>query len=208
MTEPDGMRLEQLREDTLTIEQRSLADAIAGHRPGASLRSRNLADAAGRIQGPFNHMLHVPALGDPVQQLGGVLRFAGTLPDRARELVILTVAQAWESDFEWWAHVRIARDIGLTDGEIHAVARGDAPVLEDPVERAALDGARALVARSDLTDEEYARTEAVLGPSMLIELTTLVGYYALLAMQMRVFRVAAPDDAEPAFTRRSTSATP
>jgi 4-carboxymuconolactone decarboxylase len=34
---------------------------------------------------------------------------------------------------------------------------------------------------------------AQLGTAALFELTTLVGYYATLALQLRVFRVGAPD---------------
>ena len=143
------MRLPQLNETTLTPEQRELYDAIVGTRGGDSLRSRNVDDAQGRIQGPFNHMLHVPALGDPMQRLGGVLRFRGELPARARELVILTVARAWESEFEWWAHVRIARDVGVTDAEIEAVFARRTPPLTDPVERAAATAATALCERAD-----------------------------------------------------------
>ena len=33
---------------------------------------------------------------------------------------------------------------------------------------------------------------AVLGEQALVELSTLVGYYATLALQMRIFRVAGP----------------
>ena len=33
---------------------------------------------------------------------------------------------------------------------------------------------------------------AVLGERALVELSTLVGYYATLALQMRIFRVPAP----------------
>jgi 4-carboxymuconolactone decarboxylase len=193
------MRLPQLNETTLTPEQRELYDAIVGTRGGDSLRSRNVDDTQGRIQGPFNHMLHVPALGDPMQRLGGVLRFRGELPARARELVILTVARAWESEFEWWAHVRIARDVGVTDAEIEAVFARRTPPLTDPVERAAATATIALVERADLDDAEYADAQAALGDAALIEVTALVGYYAMLALQMRVFRVTLRDDAEPAF---------
>jgi 4-carboxymuconolactone decarboxylase len=45
------------------------------------------------------------------------------------------------------------------------------------------------LARGDLTAAEYATAEAVLEPRGLVELTTLVGYYALLALQLRVFRL-------------------
>ena len=51
----------------------------------------------------------------------------------------------------------------------------------------------ALTARGDLDDEEYAGAVAALGLPMVFELLTLVGYYATLALQLRVFRVAAPD---------------
>ena len=193
------MRLEQLHETTLTTEQRDLHDAIVGTTEGDSLRSRNVTDASGRVQGPFNHMLHAPTLGHPMQRLGGVLRFRGVLPDRARELVILTVARAWDSEFEWYAHVRIGHDVGLTDDEIDALFAHRTPPLTDPVEEAAATVARALVDHADLTDDEYAVADRALGTEALIELTALVGYYAMLALQMRVFRVALPDDAESAF---------
>jgi 4-carboxymuconolactone decarboxylase len=55
------------------------------------------------------------------------------------------------------------------------------------------------VARGDLDDAEYAEAAAELGPDGLFELLTLVGYYATLALQLRVFRVPAPEEtASPA----------
>jgi 4-carboxymuconolactone decarboxylase len=193
------VRLPQLDLASLSAEQRALYDEIVGARGGDSLRSRNVTDAEGRIQGPFNHMLLAPTVGAPLQRLGGVLRFRGTLPDRARELVILVVAQAWASEFEWFAHARIGGEVGLTDAEIDAVRAGRVPPLADPAERAAAGMARALVDRGDLTDDEHAAAGAALDPAAIVEVTTLVGYYAMLALQMRVFRVALPDGAEPAF---------
>ena len=53
--------------------------------------------------------------------------------------------------------------------------------------------AAALAARGDLDDAEYREAAADLGPAGLFELLTLVGYYATLALQLRVFRVPAPD---------------
>jgi len=194
------MRLEQLTESTLTEEQRELYEAIAGHRLGASIRAAHLSDADGSVMGPFNHMLLAPTLGEPLQQLGGVLRFGGTLPDRARELVILTIARAWRSEFEWFAHVRVARAVGVSDEEIAAVRNGEVLALEDPIADAAVATACALLERDDLSDDEFAYAHNNLGTTMLVELTTLVGYYALLAMQMRAFRVGLPPGVAPVFT--------
>jgi 4-carboxymuconolactone decarboxylase len=189
------MRLEQLTLDTLTPEQRELYDAIVGRDPDPSRNPTGVADAAGRMQGPFNAMLHNPRIGMPLQRLGGVLRFRGSLPARARELVILAVAAACESEFEWWAHVRIGRDVGVTDDEIAAV-RSSAPLtLDDPVEQAALDVARSVATSGDLDDEEYVRAQDALGDQMLIETLTLFGYYWMLALQMRIFRVPLPEGA-------------
>jgi 4-carboxymuconolactone decarboxylase len=52
---------------------------------------------------------------------------------------------------------------------------------------------RALVQVGDLDDEEYAAAVAGLGEAGVFELTTLAGYYATLALQLRVFRVGVPD---------------
>src|SRR5262249_50388792 len=136
-----AVRLEQITLDALSPEQRELYDAIVGSRRGTALPTR-IVDEQGRLQGPFNAMLHYPALGRPLQALGGTLRFRGLLPARARELVILTVAAAWRSEFEWWAHDRIGRSVGLDDGEIAAVRESGPLRLDDPVAQAALDVAR------------------------------------------------------------------
>jgi 4-carboxymuconolactone decarboxylase len=50
----------------------------------------------------------------------------------------------------------------------------------------------ALVGRSDLTDREFEAAVDGLGWPALFELTTLVGYYSTLALQLRVFRVDEP----------------
>jgi 4-carboxymuconolactone decarboxylase len=198
------MRLEQLTLDDLAPDQRELYDAIVGSRTGSTLPAR-VVDEDGNVQGPFNAMLHYPLVGHPLQELGGVLRFRGGLPARARELVILIVAAAWESEFEWWAHVRIGKQVELTDDEIDAVRTSGSLALDDQVEQAAVDIARATTTRGDLDDDEYARARAALGDQLIIEVLTLVGYYALLALQMRVHRVPLPEGAGYAFTERRRS---
>ena len=52
--------------------------------------------------------------------------------------------------------------------------------------------------RGDLDDAEYREAVDHLGTAGLFELLTLVGYYATLALQLRVFRVPAPDGSRPA----------
>ncbi|HEX5497043.1 MAG TPA: carboxymuconolactone decarboxylase family protein [Mycobacteriales bacterium] len=177
-------RLEKLRPEELDTAQRELYDALTGGPRGASL-----ADEQGRLVGPFNAMLLAPRLGNALQRLGGLIRYRGALSDRARELAILTVAARQRCGFEQRAHERIGAGVGLTDTELAALRTGAPLELADPEEAAVLAATRALVAGGDLDDAGYAAATAALGEQKLFELTTLVGYYALLATQMRVFGV-------------------
>ncbi|WP_433824484.1 carboxymuconolactone decarboxylase family protein [Actinoplanes sp. CA-015351] len=141
-------------------------------------------DADGALVGPFNAMLLQPALGEALQQLGGAVRYRTGLTGRAREIAILTVARVWKSDFETYAHRAVGRVVGLSEQEL------DATTFDDPGEQLVADTTFALASRNDLTDEEFAQAEAGLGLPTVFELTTLVGYYATLALQLRVFRVS------------------
>jgi 4-carboxymuconolactone decarboxylase len=65
--------------------------------------------------------------------------------------------------------------------------------VDDPQEQAAVALVRAMVQRQDLDDAEYAAGVEALGERAVFELSTLVGYYATLALQLRIFRVGVPD---------------
>ena len=111
-------------------------------------------------------------------------------------MAILAVAQAWDSAYERASHEPIGREAGLTDEEIEALRGGADPGFADKQEQAAYAVVRALTGldpnTADLDDEQYDTAVAALGERALVELSTLVGYYATLALQMRIFRVPAP----------------
>jgi 4-carboxymuconolactone decarboxylase len=194
-----GTRLPKFEPSALDVEQRSLYDAIAGGRRAQGPQLFRLADAAGRLEGPFNAFLLQPRLGSALQALGASVRYDTGLDDRCREIAILVVAAHWRSDFEWHAHEAVGRAAGLGDAELAALREGRHAELagrESVVARTAA----ALVTRGDLDDAEYGEAVSHLGPAGLFELLTLVGYYATLALQLRVFRVPAPEDTAPADT--------
>lgn len=196
MPETPAPRLPALAPDDLDGAQRLVYAALTG---GA--RGRVPAAPDGSLAGPFNAMLHAPAVGGPLQELGAALRTRGGLPGRARELAVLAVAAHHRSAFEWWAHSVIAADLGVP-GELVDAVRAQDPTVRagDAVEQAVLDATRTLLGTGDLDDGRYAAARDALGDAGLVELTTLVGYYCLLAMQLRVFRVALPGDAVDAWT--------
>jgi 4-carboxymuconolactone decarboxylase len=171
--------------------QRAVYDAIAAG-PRAAGSAFPLVDADGGLEGPFNAMLLQPGLGDALQALGSAVRYATTLSGRAREIAILVVARVQDSAFEAYAHEAVGRRAGLSEDELAALRDDDAGVFADEAERVVFDTATALAARGDLTEDEFAAARDVLGLPQLFELTTLVGYYGTLALQLRAFRVAAP----------------
>ncbi len=176
----------------LNAAQAELYAALTGGPRGGGNQPFRLVDDTGALTGPFNAMLLEPAVGESLQALGAALRYRGSLPDRARELAILIVATHTRCEFEIYAHEAAGRRAGLTDADLAAIRAGQEPDLADPAERALVRAAWAVARTGDLTDEQYATAEAELGQAGLFELTTLVGYYSTLALQLRVFRVETP----------------
>src|ERR1700730_18396460 len=97
-------RLPVLRPDELSEEQRQLYAEIVGGPRGAGPQLFALADAEGGLNGPYNAMLFAPRLGRALQGLGSAVRYQTDLSPRVREMSILVVAAAWDSDFERYAH--------------------------------------------------------------------------------------------------------
>ena len=187
------MRLAVLSSEEMTSEQVDLYREILSGPRGQGPRAVPLSSGAGGLAGPFNAMLYAPPVGHALQELGAAIRFRSRLTPRIREMAILVVAQAWDSAYERASHEPIGREAGLTDEEIEALGAGADPGFADKQEQVAYSVVRALTGpAADLDDEEYDTAVAVLGEQALVELSTLVGYYATLAMQLRIFRVPAP----------------
>ncbi len=191
------MRLAKLRPEELDDDQRAVYDAIAGG-PRATGSAFRLVDDGGGLEGPFNAMLLQPGLGGALQELGSAVRYRTAMTTRAREIAILTVARVWRSEFERYAHEAVAAAAGFTAYELNGLRSGDGSAFPDPADRLILDLATALAERGDLTDDEFASARDALGLPVLFELTTLIGYYSTLALQLRVFRVAAPGSLDSA----------
>jgi 4-carboxymuconolactone decarboxylase len=186
------MRLTVLSSDQMTPEQAGLYREILNGPRGQGPRAVLLSTGAGGLAGPFNAMLYAPQVGRALQELGAAIRFRTHLSPRVREMAILVVAQAWGSAYERDSHEPIGRQAGLTEPEIEALRAGADPEFADDPERIAYSVVRSLVGPADLDDHEYATAVAALGEQALVELSTLVGYYATLALQLRIFRVSDP----------------
>ena len=180
-------RIRPLPPSDLTPEQTILYGAIAGGPRAQGPQHFALTAADGSLRGPFDLMLRSPVVGTAQQELGAAIRYRTGFTDRARELAILLVAAHWNSAFEREAHEAVGSAAGLTDAELSALRASDT---------SAFSGDEGLVARltaalldGDVDDRLWDEASAALGAEVVFELTVLVGYYATLALQLRVFRV-------------------
>jgi 4-carboxymuconolactone decarboxylase len=182
------MRFDRLTPSNLNEDQQTLYRGITQGPRAEGVQLFELTDEDGGLRGPFNAFLLSPALGKVLAELGAAIRFNSTLTPRVREMAVLAVAARWNSEFEFYAHERIGRSVGLSEEEIELLRAGGIPDGINASEGSALIAVGYLL-DGDLPDEIYEEIVARLGAAALFELSTLIGYYATLALQMRVFRV-------------------
>jgi 4-carboxymuconolactone decarboxylase len=177
-------RLPDLRYEDMTAEQQRVHDEIA-------------AGPRGRVEGPLRVWLHAPKLATHAQKLGAHARFQSLLPPELSEIAILVTAATWRSDFEWYAHARLAREAGIADSVIEAIRKGEEPSLADAKARAVHAVSRELHGTRALSDATYAAAEQALGRAALVDLIGILGYYTLVSMTLNVFEVPTPDGSKP-----------
>jgi 4-carboxymuconolactone decarboxylase len=183
-------RLPALRRDDLTAEGQAVWDLIV------RTRGDRVVTDAGLI-GPFNAFVHAPGAGGPMAALGAALRFDSSIEPRLTELAIITIASHWRAEFEWSAHARLAREVGLPDAVVDAIGRGEEPPLSGADEQVVYTAVRELVTTGQLGDAGYAAARDLLGDTGAVELVALCGYYSLISFVLNAFDVALPLGAEP-----------
>ena len=170
-------RLSLLPPDAMTAEQRAVHDRIA-------------SGPRGGVRGPLAIWLHRPELADRAQMLGRYCRYDSSLPPRLSELAILTTARIWDAGYEWQAHLQPAREAGLSDQIINALASDSAPHFSNADEELVYSFTRELNLTRTVSDEMFARTLAELGKDATVDLVGILGYYSLISMTIKAFDVA------------------
>jgi alkylhydroperoxidase family enzyme len=142
-------------------------------------------------------LAHHPELSTAYNQLIRHALYFTTLSPRQRELLVLRVAEARASAYEWAQHVYQAGVVGISAEEIARVRVGpDAPEWS-PLERALLRAADELVKEARIGEATYAALSAELDTQQLMDVVFTVGAYEVFAMAMRTFGVELDDDLRP-----------
>lgn len=175
---PGGERLPLPADADMTAAQREAAQAlINGPRKG--------------VYGPFLPLLRSPVLLDRVARTGEYLRFDSVLDARVRELVTCAVARHVSNQFEWTMHAPLAVKAGVAADTIEALRLGARPKQLRADEEVALDFTRELLQTHGTSDPTYAAALQAFGEQGVVELATLVGYFAMVSWLMNVARTPA-----------------
>jgi 4-carboxymuconolactone decarboxylase len=143
----------------------------------------------GGVYGPFRPLLHRPPLLRAVAKVGETLRYDGTLDAALREWVICIVARELGNVFEWQMHRPLAVKAGVPERALAALEAGTSlsPDIRNDLGVARL-AIEEMLRQHRVTDATYDSAKAIWEPPALVELITLVGYFAMVSWLMNVAR--------------------
>ena len=160
-------------------------------------RGKIVLTAEETLAGPFNAWVTAPEIGSRLTDLGSRLRFNASVERRLLELAIVTVGARWHAEFEWWAHARWAREHGISQDVLDALAAGKDPEFTLDDERTVHAIASQLVRSGQVDRETYDAGMALLGGAGMVDLVTLCGYYTTVSFTLNTFGVELPPGVSP-----------
>ena len=143
--------------------------------------------------GPLSVMLHVPELIKRGEHLRAYLRGGeSSLPANIRELGMLVAAREMDCQFIWNAHAALGRQSGLNDDLVDSLRDRKELSGLSSAESAVIEYGREFFRTHKVNQATFDNAMAQFGTRGLVELTTLMGYYACLAFNINAFEVGLP----------------
>ena len=143
--------------------------------------------------GPGSVILNAPEVAKHALGLAGFLRSdSSSLAPRIRELGMLLAARENDCQYIWNAHAPSARAAGLRDDIVDALRdKRELPSLAAD-ESAVIDYGREFFRTRRVSQATFDVALAQFGAQGLVELTTLLGCYSMLAFNVNAFGVELP----------------
>jgi 4-carboxymuconolactone decarboxylase len=155
----------------------------------------SIVASRGAVQGPFVAFLNSPEVAGRVAHLGAYVRFEGSLDMRVRVLAAMVVAREFEAMYVWGAQTGGARRQDVSEETIAAIRDNHSRGV--PAEDAQIiDFTRQLLRKHRVDDAAFKAMQNRFGNDELVQLTTAIGYYSLLAMTVNVAELEAAPGAE------------
>jgi 4-carboxymuconolactone decarboxylase len=173
------VRIAELSLESMTSEQRRIYDEIIAR--------------LGRLGAPYIAMLRSPGLADAVNKVGKFLRDDSSLSLRLIELAVLFIARTWTADRVWHSHALLAREAGIDQDMISAIAERQKPTFIRADEEVVYRLCTELHEHRAVNESTYQAAVKQLGVQGVVELVALLGHYTLAAMMVKTFELLPPE---------------
>ncbi len=179
-------RLSDVTRDQLAPEHQEFFDSIASSR--------------GSVRGPYGVLLHSPDLAARVAHTGAYVRFDLDISEAHREIIICATAREIRQQYEFSAHARLARQAGVSEDVVSAIATGQAPEGLSGIEASLVKYVQELSQNHKISDDTFNAVSGHFGMQKTVEITALIGHYLLVGQILSAFEVDLPDGVQPEIT--------
>jgi alkylhydroperoxidase family enzyme len=129
----------------------------------------------------FRTMLNSPRVAGGFAELLRTLMFHNVVNSRARELVILRIGWRTKSEYEFCQHVRVSRELKISEAEILGVRDPDACQAYSAVDRAVIKMADELHETATVSPSTWGTLAQAFSNEELIELVLAAGLWRMVA---------------------------
>lgn len=189
-----GGRLPMLDLATATPAQIALANQMKANNLLLPPQLRDLFGGTDALIGPLNAYLYSPAIGAAAYDLSNTLSVSA-LSSQVKEIVILSVGGLWGSEFELYAHEKVAGLVGVPADAIASLASGRPPVGLTGDKLIAAQFVQELISTHQVSDELYHAAEAAFGQTGVVDIIHIAGSYLGVSLLLNAFEVPSPSGA-------------
>lgn len=158
--------------------------------------AEKIVDTRKSLDGPFSVWMHAPEWAERVAHLGTLVRWEGTLELRIRTLAALVVGRHFQAQYVWGIQGVIGAERDIPRATIEAIRDNHSDGVP-PEDLQIISFTRQLL-RTNRVEETLAQAVMTrLGADEYVQLTTCIGYYAMLAMTVNGVELE-PDPAHEA----------
>jgi alkylhydroperoxidase family enzyme len=141
-------------------------------------------------------VVHSPGLTRSFGTVANFIRSGSLLDPRLREMAILQVGYVTRSGYEFSHHVKLARQSGVSDSDIRAIAEESAghDSALDALAKAVLRAAREMTIDLRVSDQTFALLRERLDHERLIDLLGAIAFYNAVVRMLVTLEIDVEDD--------------
>ena len=174
-------RIPVVSRNELSAEHQAAYDEVAGIRGRAP------------VGGPSSVMIHSPEMAVRVKRLSEYLRDQSDLPENIKRLAAMIAARSIDCQFIWNADAAAGRPAGLSYALVDGIRdKKEIPATPSDESVVAKYGLK-LTSTNKVSQESFDAVQEQLGVQGLVEFTTTMGYFRMLAINANACTIDLPD---------------